>query len=406
MVVPTPARFCCRNNGSAFGLLVTGLFLLLPACQSSPTDGYSVTFTIDMRTEIAEGRFRPVQDSLGVRGSIPPLSWGASISLGDADGDSVYTGRVLFPRPGTVDYKLKIDSESGDANAGWESGRNRRLVVRADTIVQVERRFDEPMTDLPSTLQENVEVLPPFESAYGLPDRPLAVYLPPGYADDDTTWYPVLYLHDGQNVFDQVGVGTEWEVDEAANRLIDSGAIRPVIIVAIGNTGNRMSEYTPVPGPDGQGGDAAAYAALLTDEIMPYIEARYRVRHGPESTAVGGSSLGGLVTLYLMAQHADRFGSGLVVSPSIWWADRAILDDMPEPGPSRRLWVDVGTMEGARMFSDVRLLHDGLLAGGWKTGVSLAYSEVEDAAHSERAWAARVPDMLRFLYGQTVDTEK
>lgn len=399
MVVHTPVQSCYRNNGMAFGPLVAGLLLLLPACQAPPTDGRSVTFAIDMRTEITEGRFRSGQDSLGVRGSIPPFSWGASFRLDDADGDSVYTGRVQFPHPGTVDYKLKIDSDAGDANTGWESGMNRTLVVQADTITLVERLFDDPVPDLESTLQDNVEVLPLFESAYGLPDRPIAVYLPPGYADDDSTSYPVLYLHDGQNVFDQVGVGVEWEVDESANRLIADGVIRPVIIVAVGNSGNRMSEYTPVRGADGQGGDAKAYAALLTEEIMPYIEARYRVQHGPEHTAVGGSSLGGLVTLYLMAEHADRFGSGLAVSPSIWWADRAILQHVPEPGPSRRLWTDMGTAEGAGMLSGVRLLRERLVDIGWEIGMDLAYTETKDATHSERAWAARVPDMLRFLYG-------
>ena len=296
--------------------------------------------------------------------------------------------------------KFKIESDTGDANGGWEAGMNRTLVVEADSITVVERLFDEPAPDLPSTLQENVEVLPSFESAYGLPDRPLFVYVPPGYADNDTTRYPVLYLHDGQNVFDQVSVGVEWEVDESANRLIEDGAMQPVVIVAVGNTGNRMSEYTPVPGTDGQGGDAAAYAAFLTEEIMPYIEARYRVRHGPEHTAVGGSSLGGLVTLFLLTEHADHFGSGLAVSPSVWWADRAILQELPEPGPNRRLWVDMGLAEGDGMLSGARLLHDRLVASGWQAGQNLSYMEIEQATHSERAWAARVPDMLLFLYGK------
>lgn len=393
----TRDRFCCRNS-----LLVFGLCLAAAGCAGVTDVNEPVaTFAIDLRDAIGSGDFRPGDHTVGLRGSKEPLSWSSDLALSDSDGDSVYTATVAFLAPGYLDYKVKLGPDDAHPNGGWEQGLNRTLVLIDSATVHVTRAFGSEAPVLADSRSGTIERIEAFESAYGLADRPLEVLLPDGYADEDTTTYPVLYLHDGQNVFDQQAAGAEWGVDEAALRLMRDGRIPPVIVVAVGNTPNRIAEYTPVPGADGMGGDAAAYEALLTNEIMPFIEARYRVRTGPEHTAVGGSSLGGLVTLHLMAMRPDVFGSGLAVSPSVWWADLAILDTLPAPGPGRRLWVDVGTAEGPAMIQGARFLRDSLEEAAWVVGTDLAYAEVPHAAHSERAWADRVPDMLLFLYGSS-----
>lgn len=398
MVAHIPGPCCSRSS------LLVCLVLMATGCADGPQPGDTAArFTIDLRDEIVEGRFDPTHHSVEIRGAVVPLRWDAGIALEDTDGDSVYTGRVEFPRPGIVDYKVKLNLGDDAESLGWETGRNRQVSVDAGAEARVQRKFNAPQPELEASRAENVELIPVFESAYGLSDRPIEVFLPPGYAALDTTTYPVLYLHDGQNVFDQRPAGAEWHVDEAANRLIDADVMRPVIVVAVGHSPDRMDEYTFAADAEGRGGDAAAYSELLTGEIMPFIAARYRVRTGPSNTAVGGSSLGGLITLYLMTEHPDVFGSGLVASPSVWWAGQSILDVLPEPAPGRRLWVDVGTAEGANMLQGARLLRDRLVALGWTMPENMRYLEADQAAHNERAWAARVPEMLRFLYASPPD---
>lgn len=232
----------------------------------------------------------------------------------------------------------------------------------------------------------------------------MLVYLPPGYERAMKWRYPVLYLHDGQNVFDgntSFIPGEEWEVDESAEYLIKARSIRPVIIVAIYNAGEfRLDEYTDTRDAKGRGGKAELYARFLLEELMPFIDSNYRTRQEPRSVGLGGSSLGGLVTLYIGLKHLDRFGKLAVMSPSVWWNDRAILHHIPDTrGVLRpRIWLDIGTAEGNKTVHDARLLRDKLLASGWRTDSDLRYREFHGAPHTERAWAARVPEMLRFLF--------
>ena len=233
--------------------------------------------------------------------------------------------------------------------------------------------------------------------------RRILVYLPPNY-DRAKSWaYPVFYLQDGQNVFDgntSFIPGQEWEVDESAEALIHCRSIRPLIIVAIYNAGEfRMDEYTHSP-DNGRGGNADAYGRFLIEELMPFIEANYRVRNEPRNVGLGGSSLGGLVSLYLGMKYLGRFGKLAVMSPSVWWGGRTILDYIPATfrTPRPRIWLDIGTGEGRRTVADTRLLRDELLQKGWRDGIDIKYVEDPGAEHTESAWAGRVPAMLRFLF--------
>src|SRR5258705_10465824 len=149
------------------------------------------------------------------------------------------------------------------------------------------------------------------------------VYLPPGYEASKRKSYSVFYLHDGQNLFDGATSfipGQEWRVDETAQRLIDAGKIEPLIIVGINNAGkDRIDEYTPAADAKYKaGGKANLYGRMLVEELKPFIDAHYRTRQGAAHTGVGGSSLGGLVSLYLSLKYPRVFGRAAVVSPSVW----------------------------------------------------------------------------------------
>jgi predicted alpha/beta superfamily hydrolase len=255
------------------------------------------------------------------------------------------------------------------------------------------------------TLAGRVERHPDFRSEALGGTRRVWVYLPPRYEFETDRRYPVLYLHDGQNVFDGATAfiaGKEWEVDETAERLIRRQEVEPLIVVAIDNGGERrFAEYTPTRdrrAPDGGGADA--YRSMLVEELKRWVDGRYRTRPGPESTAVGGSSLGALVSLYVGLTHPDVFGGVVALSPSVWWDDEWVVrfvDGLPSKPPTR-IWVDIGTREGDSAVPATRRLRDALVRKGWREGVDLRYLEKDGARHDESAWAARVPDVLRFLF--------
>jgi predicted alpha/beta superfamily hydrolase len=235
--------------------------------------------------------------------------------------------------------------------------------------------------------------------------RDVLVYLPPGYESEPGRRYPVFYVQDGQNVFDGATSyvpGQEWQLDEAAERLITAGALPPLIIVAINHAGERrLDEFAPTRDPRRRaGGSADLYGRMLTDELKPFVDRTYRTLPGPGHTGVGGSSMGGLVSLYLGLTHPGVFGHVAALSPSAWWDHRVILRTVRALRwrPRLRVWLDIGTAEGRSALEDVRALRSALVAAGWREDEDLAYREEPDAPHSEVAWAARVEPMLRFLF--------
>ncbi len=241
--------------------------------------------------------------------------------------------------------------------------------------------------------------------------RLLRVWLPPGYdlPENSGRRYPVFYLNDGQNLFDQATSFThiEWQVDETADRLIRAGEIPPIIFVGIDNVGvERLKEYLPyrslnpvVLRPQG-----TKYPNFLIQEVMPFVSQQYRVAKGPENASLGGSSLGGLISLYVALAAPGVFGRLLLESPSLWVANRQILRECravrqwPE-----KIFLAVGTREAGRDDKDrqtvdnVRELERILRRGGLddrRVHVEVA----EGGTHSEAAWAARFPLALQFLF--------
>ncbi len=266
-----------------------------------------------------------------------------------------------------------------------------------------------PPTESPAvahTLTGDVRTHEAFHSRYLTHDRTVVVYLPPGYDPRTADRYPVLYLHDGQNVFDRAtSFGEEWQVDESAQRLITAGEIEPLIIVGIYNTGeHRLDEYTPTPEVGaGRGGHADDYGRMLVEELKPFIDTTYKTLPSAASTAIGGSSLGGLLTMHLGLRYPTAFSRLAVLSPSVWWDDRVILlevDALPAALPLR-IWLDAGTAEGVDMLANLRALRDALVAKGWVLGRDLSYLEAEGGEHNEQSWSARVERVLKFLFPVT-----
>ena len=242
--------------------------------------------------------------------------------------------------------------------------------------------------------------------------REVHVYLPPGYDKDPKQRYPVLYMQDGQNLFDAETAfgGVEWELDETLERLISAGKLPPLIVVGVYHAGEkRVDEYAAARDESrGAGGGAEAYLDFLTKTIKPIIDKTYRTLPDAPHTGIGGSSMGGLISMYAVWTRPQVFGKAAVMSPAVWFADGAILKTIAErDAPTgARIWVDVGTAEGnssedrAKWVAHGRRLAEAIRARGVTDESRLHYEEVSGAPHHEAAWAARIDRVLLYLFGK------
>jgi predicted alpha/beta superfamily hydrolase len=380
------------------GLL--GPSLLRPAHADVPV----LQVVIDLRSEIAAGRFDPQRDRIGIRGAHPPLSWSRTWPADETGQAGLYRTRIAFERPPFGDqpvaYKFKIERPGAPGGEGWEPGPNHR--VRLAPGARVERAWAAVPEPLPARRTGRFDR---FAMADGTttPPRGIQVWLPPAYGEEPSRRHPLLVMHDGQNLFDDTAAGSEWQLDETAERLVRAGQIAPPLIVGIESKAQRIHDYTPWPGrlrSDGPaaavGGGGPAYADWIARVLLPELERRYPVEPGPQRRFVGGSSLGGLLSMWMLLHQPGQWGGALVVSPSVWWADEALLGDIGSrpAGPPPRLWLDIGLQEGESAVAGARRLHRRLLVQGWPH----RHTEAPDGGHDEVSWAARGEAMLRFLF--------
>jgi predicted alpha/beta superfamily hydrolase len=226
--------------------------------------------------------------------------------------------------------------------------------------------------------------------------RDVDVYLPASYSGSRER-YPVIYLQDGQNLSNpEIAFGgTTWELPAALAALAADGV--EAIAVGIHNTGERrLTEYSPYRDSKHGGGHGRRYLQFVVNTLKPRIDRQFRTRPARESTAIGGSSMGGLISLYALFKFAPAFGAACVMSPALWFGDRRIFETVEQSrAKPSRLYLDVGTAEGGEALRDARRMRRLLRANGYGSG-SLLYHEAEGALHSESAWALRLPRALSF----------
>ncbi len=323
-------------------------------------------------------------------------------------------------------------------------GLDRALTVDAVSTLDIERELDTASTvdtavdtaqELDTALTADVALAPscgegssleleswregrflrlPEVPADPLLPRPVTIYLPEAYDQEPERRFPVLYLHDGQNLFDPAlaFMGVAWELDSAAQALVELNLIEPFIAVGVHNSAQRIGDYTPSRDPSREeGGGAADYGHFLVEVLKPWVDQHLRTHCAREETGVMGSSLGGLVSLYLLREYPEIFGRVGLISPSLWWNGREALGWSPQIlnawRADTRLWIDVGSLEGEdpdgdgqnSMAEESRTLRDMLLEAGLSLPENFGYLEEQGAAHNEASWAARLPEMLIYLWG-------
>jgi len=252
----------------------------------------------------------------------------------------------------------------------------------------------------------------------GILSRPVDVWLPPGY-DGGAARHPVLYMHDGQNLFEpgRAFGGQEWRIDETLDAMIAADRVRAPIVVGIWNSADRALDYMPRKAVSAEtfslglgrdvlrAGDITsdAYLAWLTGVLKPAIDARFRTLPGRDDTFVMGSSMGGLISAYALAEHPDVFGGAACLSTHWPAGDGVVIDWLAEhlPSPARhRLYFDYGTATLDALYPPLQARMDAALrAAGWREGGDWVTRRFEGAEHTEAAWAARADVPLAFLLG-------
>jgi len=228
-------------------------------------------------------------------------------------------------------------------------------------------------------------------------ERDLLVYLPPSYHDGDRR-YPVIYMHDGQNLFDpETSFAGEWAVDQTLEAASGEGV--EAIVVAISNTPDRLNEYSPFFDEQHKGGGKGElYLRFITETLKPIIDTDFRTKPDRGCTGIAGSSMGGLISLYAFFRYRHVFGFAGVMSPSLWFANHSVLEWVAkQPFAGGRIYIDVGMKEGQKTLDDVLKLRDILEAKGYRQLDDLLCVVDTAGDHSERAWARRVGREMKFL---------
>lgn len=255
-------------------------------------------------------------------------------------------------------------------------------------------------------------------SAFLGPTRNVEIWLPPGYDSASSTRYPVLYMSDGQNLFDPriASTGTDWGVDEAVVHLVQRGIIPPIIVVGVWNSAQRGPEYSPWH-------DAPKYARFLIEELMPRVNREFRTLTGPANTAHMGSSMGGLLSFYLVTYHPEAFGACGCMSTHFPISEAVVKQVFPgvvtsanpdtTPYVVRDIAAGLKAPQGARYWFDhgslgldsaygptYAAVRAWLLGQGRVEGRDFVVRRYEGATHNEASWRARLEDPLTFLFGQ------
>ncbi len=306
---------------------------------------------------------------------------------------------TINPPIGRIEYKYTQKNWSpaeGNNNGAFMPNR---VISYDGTATKITDKIEswEGQSTSNSTAALNVQVL---TNNFSMPQlgrtRRIWIYLPPNY-NTTSQRYPVFYLHDGQNLFDKAtSFAGEWQIDESLNKLFDLGD-KGCIVVGIDNGGStRIDEYSPFKNSSYGGGEGAAYTKFLVNTLKPYIDNNFRTLSDRKNTAIGGSSMGGLISAYAACAYPAVYSKVLVFSPAFWFSDSCLIYTKQHvPNSSTRWYFDAGTTESAAMIFDMKNISDALRTN---SNNDIQFISRADGQHSEWFWAREFPDAYNWLF--------
>jgi predicted alpha/beta superfamily hydrolase len=330
---------------------------------------------------------------------------------GSFNGWNAQDPNYRFQRTDKGEYYIDLKLADGKyefklTRGGWDKGEckkegagmaNRVLQMPADANIRIDieewaDRF--PAKPKVSTASKNVQVI---DTTFLIPQlkrtRRIWVYLPPGYAESETA-YPVMYMHDGQNVFDDAtSYSGEWGVDE----FLDSTLLKKCIVVAIDNGGvKRMNEYNPYDNDRFGKGEGDLYVDFLAKTLKPFIDKKYRTLKDRANTSVAGSSMGGLISLYAVLKYPKLFGGAGIFSPAFWISGTNIFDDIKAKGKKvdAKIYFYGGDKEGQTMVPDMLKAYEEMA----KVSKSVMTNLIRgDGEHNEARWKIEFPLFYKWM---------
>jgi predicted alpha/beta superfamily hydrolase len=325
----------------------------------------------------------PQAKSLILRGNTAPLSWSADFA---PIATTATAARFDLPATGKG---WQVKPMLGSA---WSIGANH--VVTAGKERHIYPYFDAKLSA-------------PHRDDWNLPDangkpRTIRVRLPPGYDENSAAKYPLLLMFDAQNVWDDetATFGVSWELDEALDAQMAAAKLGEVVVAAVDHGGAaRIDEYTPWKDPKYGGGGGEKHLQWLHDKVLPALHGKYRLLPCPAACTIGGSSLGGLMSLYAVGAWSQDWGSAIAMSGSWWWNSGKTLTWLPTTGAATshpRTWLDAGDQDDG--LDGAEKVRDTMLGLGWQLDVTLGWFVAKGKGHNEQAWSERVHLPLQFHF--------
>ena len=346
----------------------------------------------------------PMDTTVYITGSHAKLgNWHPSRVTMQSTSDHQWIYTFTLEKPQTLEYKYTLGSwhrEGADATGTPLKNFSLKVdksIVQEDRVsFWTKRQYRMRHGQITGKVRYHLKM-----KGEGIPDRDIIVWLPPGY-DESLQRYPVLYMHDGQNIVDPKtsAFGVDWQVDETCTRLIKSGAIEPLIVVGIYNTRSRGLEY--YPGPKG-----TAYQKFIIEELKPFIDATYRTKPGRDSTFTGGSSAGGICAFMLVWEYSQVFSKAICMSPAFQFENRGgkrsidyvkTVRESSRPSGKVYFYIDNG---GIGLEENLQPGVDDMLAAlkekGFDEKKDYLWVHAPEARHTESAWAKRFPQAIQAL---------
>lgn len=337
-----------------------------------------------------------------ISGNKPELGnwYPGKISLINTSGN-IWERKFSFPAGESIEFKVTLGSWDNEAaNADGSIPKNNRFKAYSDTVIGLTiNNWKEGSTNtFKGQVTGHLDYIRNLKGE-GLPPRDLVIWLPPDYSKDTTERYPVLYVQDGQNLFDPStsAFGVDWQMDETADSLIRQGKMKPIIIVGITNTPWRKSEY-------GDNDTGSAYMKFVVEKVKPLIDSSYRTLTGPANTAVGGSSLGGLISFMLAWNYPEVFSMAMCVSPALKVYNYNYVDNVEGyngPRKNLRFYFDNGVHSiDSLVVPGVKAMIQVLEEKGYEINKDIMWYQDVNGEHNESSWAARVWRPLLFFFGR------